>query len=179
MVDHSGFDAYAFVIKADNKCIVYTGDLRDHGRKKNATEYFINKIPKGADALLIEGTMMSRIGEIVETEEHIEQIAYDFMKTKTGPVFVLQSSANIDRLVGMYKASIYSRRILVMDIFTAHIVSQLDSSIPKPGLFRNVRVFYPYHLTKKLIPIHTENTNLFTEKFEKVNIANDGEIISI
>lgn len=285
LVDHSGFDAYAFIIKADNKCIVYTGDLRDHGRKKKATKYFIDKIPKGTDALLIEGTMMSRTGEIVETEENIEHKACVFMKTKAVPVFILQSSTNIDRLVGMYKAATHSGRIFIMDIFTAHIVSKLDGSIPKPGQFENVRVFYPYHLTKKmfkepeaeklmkefnrywisrrelgrrkdycmlirdsmlsdlqhiqnikgagviysmwsgykkqekmkrilkylelnnmesidlhtsghasvdslqkiinkaapkkLISIHTENPNLFDEKFEKVHIANDGEIISI
>lgn len=150
LVDHSGFDAYAFVIKADNKCIVYTGDLRDHGRKKKATDYFIKNIPTGNDALLIEGTMMSRIGEVVETEENIEKKAYDFMKSKANPVFVLQASTNIDRLVGMYRVAKRSGRIFVMDIFTAHIVAQLDSSIPKPGEFKDVRVFYPYHLTKRM-----------------------------
>lgn len=150
LVDHSGFDAYAFIIKADNRCVVYTGDLRDHGRKKKATEYFINKIPKGIHALLMEGTMMSRVCETVEREEDIEQKAWDFMKTKAAPVFVLQSSTNIDRLVGMYKAARESKRIFVIDIFTAHIVSKLEGSIPKPGQFENVRVFYPYHLTKKM-----------------------------
>lgn len=285
LVDHSGFDAYAFVIKSDNKCIVYTGDFRDHGRKKKATEYFIDKIPNGIDALLIEGTMMSRIGETVEKEEDIEKKACDFIKTKVAPVFVLQSSTNIDRLVGMYKAAIDSKRIFVMDIFTAHIVSKLEGSIPKPGQFKNIRVFYPYHLTKrmfkepegealmkkynkycisrrelggrkdycmiirdsmlsdlqhienlkdagviysmwsgykkqetakrmlkylqindmeiidlhtsghastdslekiinklkpkKLIPIHTENPNLFAEKYKNVHITNDGEVLSI
>lgn len=150
LVDHSGFDAYAFVIKADNKCIVYTGDLRDHGRKKKATDYFIYNIPAAVDALLIEGTMMSRLNEPVETEENIEQKAYNFMKSKANPMFVMQSSTNIDRLVGMYRAAKRSGRIFVMDIFTAHIVAQLNGSIPKPGEFKDVRVFYPYYLTKRM-----------------------------
>ena len=150
LVDHSGFDAYAFVIKADNKCIVYTGDLRDHGRKKKATDYFINNIPNAVDALLIEGTMMSRLNEPVDTEENIEQKAYNFMKSKANPMFVLQSSTNIDRLVGMYKAAKRNGRIFVIDIFTAHIVAQLDGSIPKLGDFRDVRVFYPYYLTQRM-----------------------------
>lgn len=150
LVDHSGFDAYAFVIKADNKCIVYTGDFRDHGRKKKATDYFRENISKGVDTLLIEGTMMSRIDEVIETEEDIEKKAYDLMKSKPAPVFVLQSSTNIDRLVGMYRAAKRSGRIFVMDIFTAHIVAQLNDNIPKPGKFKNVRVFYPYYLTKRM-----------------------------
>lgn len=150
LVDHSGIDAYAFLIKAHNTCIVYTGDLRVHGRKKKATEYFIDNIPKGVDAILVEGTMMSRRGEAVETEENIEQKAYDFMKSKATPVIVVQSSTNIDRLVGMYRAAKRSGRIFVMDIFTAHVVAQLGNSIPKPREFQDVRVFYPYHLTKKM-----------------------------
>lgn len=150
LVDHSGYDAYAFIIKANNKCIIYTGDFRDHGRKKKATDYFRYNIPKEVDALLIEGTMMNRINETIATEEQIEIKAYDFMKSKQAPVFVLQSSTNIDRLVGMYRAAKRSRCIFVMDIFTAHIVSQLSDTIPKPGKFKDVRVFYPYYLTKRM-----------------------------
>lgn len=150
LVDHSGFDAYAFIIKADGKCIVYTGDFRDHGRKKLATNYFTSHIPKGIDALLVEGTMMSRLGERIETENWIEDQAYHFMKRRNTPIFVVQSSTNIDRLVGMYKAAKKSGRIFVIDIFTAHILSQLGSSIPKPGQFHDIRVFYPFNLTKRM-----------------------------
>ncbi|MDR3584803.1 MAG: MBL fold metallo-hydrolase [Desulfosporosinus sp.] len=150
LVDHSGFDSYAFVVKADDKCIVYTGDFRDHGRKKKATDYFRQSIPIGVDILLIEGTMMSRIDDKIETEEQIEQKAYEFMNAADMPIFVLQSATNIDRVVGMYRAAKRSGRIFVMDIFVAHIVSQLGGSIPRPGIFSDVRVFYPYHLTQRM-----------------------------
>lgn len=150
LVDHSGFDAYAFIIQAEGKCIVYTGDFRDHGRKKKATDFFIENIPKGVDVLLIEGTMMSRMNEAVKSEENIEREAYELMQSNATPVFVLQSSTNIDRLVSMYRAAKRSKRIFVMDIFTAHIVSQLNDNIPKPGRFKDIRVFYPYDLTKRM-----------------------------
>ena len=148
LVDHSGFDAYAFVIKHDHKHLVYTGDFRKHGRKKQATNFFIANLPSRIDALIIEGTMMSRMNEAVETEDEIEKKAFEFMQSKDKPVFVLQSAANIDRLVSMFKAALQSRRIFVMDIFTAHIVSQLNGRIPKPG-FQNIRVFYPRFLNKR------------------------------
>jgi Predicted hydrolase of the metallo-beta-lactamase superfamily len=150
LVDHSGFDSYAFVIKADNKYIVYTGDLRNHGRKGKATDYFRNSISKSVDTLLIEGTMMSRSTEEIKTEEQIEQKAYEFLNAKDSPVFVLQSATNIDRLVGMYRAAKRSGRFFVIDIFTAHIVSQLGETIPQPGKFKDIKVFYPYYLTQKM-----------------------------
>lgn len=150
LVDHSGFDSYAFVIKAEGKCIVYTGDFRDHGRKKKATDYFRQSIPKGVNVLVSEGTMINRQNERIATEEQIEQQAYQFMIAKERPILVLQSGTNIDRLVGMYKAAKHSGRIFVIDIFVAHIVSQLGGSIPRPGKFKDIRVFYPNHLTYRM-----------------------------
>lgn len=150
LVDHSGFDSYAFVIKAEGKCIVYTGDFRDHGRKKKTTDYFRQIIPEGVNALVSEGTMMNRQNERIATEEQVEQQAYQFMIAKKRPILVLQSGTNIDRLVGMYKAAKHSGRIFVIDIFVAHIVSQLGGSIPRPGKFKDIRVFYPNHLTHRM-----------------------------
>jgi len=34
LVDHSGYDAYGFVIEAGAKSVVYTGDFRDHGKRQ-------------------------------------------------------------------------------------------------------------------------------------------------
>lgn len=151
LVDHSGYDAYGFMIEAGGKSVVYTGDFRDHGKKAKATVYFKNHLPAEIDALLIEGTMMSRSTEALATEDQIEQKAHELMQSSNQPVLVLQSSTNIDRLVGMYKAATKSGRLFVMDIFTAHIVSQLAPSIPKLSpSFDNIRVIYPFWLTRKM-----------------------------
>ncbi|WP_186894239.1 MBL fold metallo-hydrolase [Acetobacterium malicum] len=151
LVDHSGYDAYGFLIEAGGKAVVYTGDFRDHGKKAKATEYFKKHLPSGIDALLIEGTMMSRSTEALETEDQLEDKARELMQSSNQPVLVLQSSTNIDRLVGMYRAATRSGRLFVMDIFTAHIVSQLAPSIPKPSSsFDSIRVIYPFWLTRKM-----------------------------
>lgn len=157
LVDHSGFDAYGFLIKHGDKHMVYTGDFRAHGRKPKATEYFITNISKDIDLLLTEGTMMSRVKEKIDTEEEIEKKAYEFMQSKTAPVLVLQSSTNIDRLVGMYKAAKNSGRTFIMDVFTANIVSQLEGSIPRPGVFNKIRVYYPKRLTKRMFEENKED----------------------
>lgn len=150
LVDHSGYDAYSFIIEANGKKIVYTGDFRDHGKKAGATEYFKKHLSSNIDALLIEGTMMNRRKETLVTEDEIEEKACALMQSTETPVLVLQSSTNIDRLVGMYRASKRSGRLFVIDIFTAQIVSQLGDTIPKPSSsFDDIRVIYPYWLTKK------------------------------
>jgi len=48
---------------------------------------------------------MSRSTEALATEEQIEKKAHELMQSSNQPVLVLQSSTNIDRLVGMYKAA--------------------------------------------------------------------------
>jgi ribonuclease J len=169
LVDHSGFDSYAFVVHAEGKCVVYTGDLREHGRKPKATQYFMLNVPKNVNALLMEGTMMGRSKENIATEEEIEAKALDFMSSKNGPVYVLQSSTNIDRLVSMYNAASKCKNIFVMDIFTAHVVSQLGPKIPNPCTFKKIRVFYPKFLTEKMNK--EPNGAELMQKFERYRVS--------
>jgi ribonuclease J len=112
LVDHSGYDAYAFVIFANGKSVVYTGDIRGHGKKGKLTEYFLNSLPKEPDVLLMEGTMLGRMVEKIQTEEEIKKEATHLMAEISKPVLVLQSATNIDRLVVMYHAAKNSNRLL-------------------------------------------------------------------
>ena len=59
-MDHSAFDAYAFLIEGDGKSIFYSGDFRGHGRKTEAYKRFLRYAPKNVDYLLLEGTMIGR-----------------------------------------------------------------------------------------------------------------------
>lgn len=72
LMDHSAYDAAAFEISDKEKTIIYTGDFRGHGRKANCLDRFINTAKKGADAILIEGTMFGRQNEEVITEQELE-----------------------------------------------------------------------------------------------------------
>lgn len=150
LVDHSAYDAYAFVIEAGDKSIVYSGDLRLHGRKSKATWYFLKNVPHKVDALLLEGTMLGRRGESVVTEAEVERQAARFMQDEDKPILLMQSAANIDRLVGMYKAARSSGRELVMDIFTANMAAAAGGKIPNPFTHPGIRVFYPKRLTRRM-----------------------------
>ena len=56
-VDHSAFDSMALLIEADGKRLLYSGDLRMHGRKPGMARALFQFVAKKPfDLLLMEGT---------------------------------------------------------------------------------------------------------------------------
>ena len=55
--DHSAYDAYMFLIEADGKSALYTGDFRANGRLD--FQELLKAVPT-VDAVITEGTMLSR-----------------------------------------------------------------------------------------------------------------------
>lgn len=153
LMDHSAFDSYCFLIEAEGKRILYTGDFRNHGRKKKAFDYFISKISNPIDVVLIEGTMLGRGEEEVKTEEEIENEGVEIVKGTKKAVLVLQSSQNIDRIVTMYRIAKRSGKIFVIDFYTANILSALNTkSIPHPSKdFGDIKVYYPWRLSNMIV----------------------------
>ncbi len=129
LVDHSAADAYAFLIESGGKRLFYSGDFRAHGRKGKLFEYMIKNTPeelKNPDALIIEGTMLSRTDEKRFDEKNVEEEMYNIIRQETGLCFLLCSGQNIDRLVSAYRAAVRSGRIFVVDIYTAWILNQIS-----------------------------------------------------
>lgn len=58
--DHSAYDAYAFLIEADGRKLLYSGDFRAHGRKKKLFKANIRALPESVDVLLMEGSCLGR-----------------------------------------------------------------------------------------------------------------------
>lgn len=121
--DHSAFESFMFIILCDGKSVLYTGDFRANGRK-NFSE-LLERLPH-TDAVIIEGTTLSRVdenGNELENiaEEKLEAIAAAALQRYTGPCFILTSSMNIDRLVTMSEVAKATDRIFVEDVYTANI----------------------------------------------------------
>ena len=154
LMDHSAFDAAAFQLQSENKTIIYTGDFRGHGRKAVCLPAFIRHAARQADALLIEGSTLGRQNETILTEDALEQTLVDQGAGCRGPVLFQCSSQNIDRLVSFYRAARRLQRTLVVDVYTAdvlHELNQLGSRIPCPSdQYPDIKVFYPYQLTRKI-----------------------------
>jgi len=152
LMDHSAFDAYAFLIEAGGKRLLYTGDFREHGRKPYALQRLIKEVPKCIDDLLLEGTLIGRDGE-QKSEQEIEAEFYRLFKTTQHLVMVAVSGQNIDRLVSIYKAAKRAGRFFVIDPYIANVLERLSrlASLPHPSPgFDNIKVYFPQSITSRL-----------------------------
>lgn len=123
--DHSAYDAYMFLIEADGRKVLHTGDYRLHGPGR---ERILNRIEalRGVDLLITEGTTIGRPGHQGYDEKTVEdRIRSAILQYKY--CFVLCSSGNIDRIVSVANAVPFGRYFLMdrfqkslLDIVTAH-----------------------------------------------------------
>ena len=94
------------------------------------------------------------------------------MRDVDSPLMFQSSGQNIDRLVTFYRASIKLNRIFVMDIYTANVLRelrQLGNNLPYPSNdYPNIKVFYPYRLTKKIFNEIDEN---YARRFSAYRIS--------
>jgi ribonuclease J len=129
-VSHSAFDAYMFLIEAEGKRILHTGDFRGHGYLSKGLWKLIPSAIGQVDILITEGTMLSRADERVQHESVIQAKARRLLQKggKKNHYVVLCSSTDIDRLAGFHAACENSQsRFLVdkyqkdvLDIFTKY-----------------------------------------------------------
>ncbi len=121
LVDHSAFDAYMFVIEADNKRILHTGDFRGHGFRSKGLMPTLKAYARNIDYIISEGTNIQRTNDKIKTENELQRdfISY-FRKYKYN--FVLASSTNIDRLFALYHAAKKTSRCFVCDSYQAKIL---------------------------------------------------------
>lgn len=124
LVDHSAYDAYALLIEANGKRLLYSGDLRMHGRKAQVMDKLMATGPKEVDVLLLEGTTLGRSDSDTPSlsEDDLETAFQDTFNTTAGLVLVHASPQNIDRMVTIYRACLKSGRSLVLDLYAALIL---------------------------------------------------------
>lgn len=138
LCDHSAFDSYMLLCEADGEKILYTGDFRSNGRK--SFDRLLNALPDKVDKLICEGTTLSRAGCTATSETELEEQAVQEFCSTDGPIFLLQSSTNIDRIVTFYRAAKRSGRIFLQELYMAEVASAAGSSIPTPA-FDDVYAF--------------------------------------
>ena len=138
LCDHSAFDSYMLLCESKGKRVLYTGDFRLSGRKP--MDWLLKQLPKNVDILICEGTTLSRCNYNAATEEELESQAVALFRECDGPIFILQSSMNIDRIVTMYKAAKKTGRVFLQELYMADITSAIGGSIPNPS-FKDVYTF--------------------------------------
>jgi len=128
LVDHSAFDALAFLLEGDKKRIFYSGDFRSHGRKGILMRKLIQNPPKKIDCLLMEGTCIGRDDKEDRNETAVELDIAKVLKTNEKITFFMSSSQNIDRLVTAFRACKQSGSLFIIDLYTAYVLDQLQTA---------------------------------------------------
>ena len=144
-VDHSAFDSVAFLIEADGKRLLYSGDLRLHGRKPwMGEELLAAAAAKPINVLMMEGTHFSSQREAGWTEAELEDKVKQHISQQSGLVLANFSPMHVDRLVSFYKAARRSKRIFVVEPYAAFVMHLVASQcrVPKPEAKNGIKVYY-------------------------------------
>lgn len=146
-VDHSVYDAMAFLIEADGRRVLYTGDLRFHGRKAGMARQ-LTRIAQAAplDALVIEGTRLGgRASEANLSEQDLETQLVADMRAAPGVVLAMYSPLNVDRFVTYFRAARRAKRTFVIDPYQAFVLHLIGKQVrlPQLGTTPDLRVMVP------------------------------------
>jgi ribonuclease J len=128
-VDHAAPDARALLVAADGQRLLYTGDLRAHGRTGFRFEKLLaNERVRGVDWLLCEGTTLGSSADShgLRSEAEVENKLVELARGDTDKlVAVAASGQNVDRLVSCFRAAKRSGRLLVIDPYQAYVLMKL------------------------------------------------------
>lgn len=151
LVDHSAYDAYALLIEAGGRRLLYSGDIRAHGRKGALFERLVNNPPQDVDTVLMEGSSLGRLDEHAQfpTEAEIEARLADNFE-RPGFVIISASAQNIDRMVSIYRACKRSGRTLLLDLYAMEILRATgNANLPNVG-WPNLSVYVPEYQRRQI-----------------------------
>lgn len=147
-VEHSIPGAYGFIIHTPKGPIVYTGDFRMHGPRKDLTGEFVKKAAAAKPyALICEGTRMGSEPHHNYTEKEVEKKVQKIISESKGLVLAYFSMANVDRFMSFYHAVVKNKRIMVIDTRLAYLIQNMREKIPAlPDVMadKNIRVYFRF-----------------------------------
>ncbi len=155
-VDHAAPDSRALLVEGDGQRLLYTGDLRAHGRTGFRFERLLaDERLRGVDWLLCEGTTLGSSGGShgLPSELDVEEELLGLARANGDKLLAVAASGqNVDRLVSCYKAARRSGRQLVIDAYQAYVLMRLaplSANIPQFS-WDAVRVTFLHHQVERL-----------------------------
>jgi ribonuclease J len=132
-VDHSVLGATAYVLRTSAGTIVYTGDLRFHGKLAKLSEKFAEVAARAEpDIMLCEGT---RIDETENaSEDYVQEKAVETIQESKGLVIADFAFRDLTRLTTFYEIAKETDRKLVISKRDARLIETLSKvpDIPFP-----------------------------------------------
>ncbi len=146
-VDHSIFDSVAILVEAEGRRLLYTGDLRFHGRKPGMMRQLVSVArAKPLDVLVIEGTRLgSRANEANMSEADLESQLVSDLAAASGTALAMYSPLNVDRFVTFFRAARKTKRTLVIDPYQAFVLHLVHNHVRVPRVVDSqaMRVLMP------------------------------------
>ena len=127
VIDHSAADSYMFVIEAEGKRVLYTGDFRMHGLRHHVLDKLVNTYIGEVDVLITEGTSLSRDADDCIFESTVLDDISSYIQDGKY-VFVMCSSTNIDRIMGIWQ-NMPTDKVLICDAYQKRILDTVINNV--------------------------------------------------
>ena len=153
-VDHSAYGSVAYLLEAEGKTVLYSGDLRWHGRKPGMIHSLVAAARRRRiDALIMEGTHIGLDRGKRTTEEELQQKIEGLIAESRQLVVSSFSPIDVDRVVTYYKAAKAVGRVFVADAYTAYVLHLVhrEAKVPWPEKAGRLRVYFNKAFTRKKI----------------------------
>ena len=179
VIDHSAADSYMFVIEAEGKRVLYTGDFRMHGLRHHVLDKLVNTYIGEVDVLITEGTSLSRDADDCISEATVLDDISSYIQDGKY-VFVMCSSTNIDRIMGIWH-NMPTDKVLICDAYQKRILDTVidnvyyDSSLyrrPDSPLVLDIGAYPKYYMDNGFVSLvrGTENYISQIKKFPKDDV---------
>ena len=127
VIDHSAADSYMFVIEAEGKRVLYTGDFRMHGLRHHVLDKLVSTYIGEVDVLITEGTSLSRDSDDCISEATVLDDISSYIQDGKY-VFVMCSSTNIDRIMGIWQ-NMPIDKVLICDAYQKKILDTVINNV--------------------------------------------------
>lgn len=151
LIDHAAFGASSFQIDVEGKRILYTGDLRAHGRKRKTFDQLPNNVGH-VDCMLMEGTTLGGKHHVGFDSEDAVEAGFVESFSHDNATFVLAAGGNVDRIVSLYRACKRTGKIMVIDLYQFYLLTKIKQFAPglPPHKGDHLRVFFERNQEKRL-----------------------------